>query len=196
MAARQQGEYLTAIERWKKVLPLVSDPQEKQEINSLIAEAVTKLTPEQKLKVASIPPPIVATTATTTATEKPEPVKTNSQAAKSAGISVTVSLSTEMKDKVKPTDIVFVYAKALSGPPMPLAAAKKQVKDLPFEVFLDDSMAMMPSMKLSAFKEVVIGARISLSGQPLAQSGDLYAERKPVKAGEKIHLEIKSIFTR
>ena len=198
MAARQQGEYLTAIERWKKVLPLVQDPQEKQEVNSLITEAVSKLSPEQKASLATTDSNVVvkATSVKENKTESPDSSDSPASDAKGAGISVTVSLSPEMKDKVKPTDIVFVYAKALSGPPMPLAAAKKQVKDLPFEVFLDDSMAMMPTMKLSAFSEVVVGARISLSGQPIAQSGDFYREQKPVKAGDKISLEIDTVFSR
>ncbi|MEE9445840.1 MAG: c-type cytochrome biogenesis protein CcmI [Cocleimonas sp.] len=191
MAARQQGEYLIAIERWKKVLLQIKDPQETQEVNSLITEAMTKLTPEQKKSLgavtATIKPPI-------SVQGEQHPFKTDQ--AKAAGISVTVSLSPEMKEKVKPTDIVFVYAKALSGPPMPLAAAKKQVKDLPFEVFLDDSMAMMPTMKLSAFPEVVVGARISLSGQPIAQNGDLFTDKKPVKAGDKISLEINTVFSK
>ena len=191
MAARQQGEYLIAIERWKKVLLQIKDPQETQEVNSLITEAMTKLTPGQKKNLgavtAAIKPPI-------SVQGEQQPLKTDQ--AKAAGISVTVSLSPEMKEKVKPTDIVFVYAKALSGPPMPLAAAKKQVKDLPFEVFLDDSMAMMPTMKLSAVPEVVVGARISLSGQPIAQNGDLFTDKKPVKAGDKISLEINTVFSK
>ena len=191
MAARQQGEYLIAIERWKKVLLQIKDPQETQEVNSLITEAMTKLTPGQKKNLgavtAAIKPPI-------SVQGEQQPLKTDQ--AKAAGISVTVSLSPEMKEKVKPTDIVFVYAKALSGPPMPLAAAKKQVKDLPFEVFLDDSMAMMPTMKLSAFSEVVVGARISLSGQPIAQNGDLFTDKKPVRAGDKISLEINTVFSK
>ncbi len=67
---------------------------------------------------------------------------------------------------------------------MPLAAARKQVKDLPLTIILDDSMAMMPQMKLSAFSEVVVGARVSKSGGPSAQPGDLEGEIKPVTPGQ------------
>lgn len=189
MVARQQGDSLTAIQRWKKVLTQVNDPGEREEVNSLIAEAVSQLTPEQKA------------TLSTTANVEASPTKVKEENVKApivngTGIGVMVSLSAEMKAKVNLTDTVFVYAKALKGPPMPLAAAKKQVKDLPFEVFLDDSMAMMPSMKLSMFQEVVVGARISLSGQPIAQNGDLYTEQKPVKAGDKVKLAIDTIFVK
>jgi cytochrome c-type biogenesis protein CcmH len=66
---------------------------------------------------------------------------------------------------------------------MPLAILRKQVKDLPFEFALDDSMAMAPNMKLSSFPDVVIGARVSRSGKATPQSGDLEGLSKPVKVG-------------
>jgi len=176
MAARQQGEYMLAVKRWKKVLALVTDPQERQEVSSLITEAMSGLTPEQKTQLALIE-----------ATKK---------AVTSAGITVKISLSEKFKAQVSPTDLVFVYAKAMSGPPMPLAAVKKQVKDLPLEIKLNDSMAMMPSLKLSAFPEVVVGARISKSGQPISQNGDLFSEKRSVKAGDKINLEIDSVVSK
>ena len=54
-------------------------------------------------------------------------------------------------------------------------------------------LAMMPNLKLSAFSEVIVGARISKSGQPIAQSGDLFSEKSSVKAGDKISLEIDTV---
>lgn len=185
MAERQQGNYLTAIERWKKVLTLISDPSERQEVNSLIAEATKQLTPVQKTEVDRKEPVAVANV---TNQEKVPDTKMTS-----AGITVTISLSDEMKSKVEPTDFVFIYAKAMSGPPMPLAAAKVQVKDLPAEILLNDEMAMIPSMKLSSFSEVVVGARVSKSGQPVAQNGDLFAEKSSIKAGQKVALKIDTV---
>jgi cytochrome c-type biogenesis protein CcmH len=99
-------------------------------------------------------------------------------------IELIIKLDPNLAAKASPDDMVFIYAKALSGPPMPLAAVRKQVKDLPITVRLDDSMAMMPEMKLSAFPEVAVGARVSLSGNPIAKSGDLEGEIKPVKPGQ------------
>jgi cytochrome c-type biogenesis protein CcmH len=174
MAARQQSEHLLAIKRWKKVLSLVKDPNEKREISSLISEAVSQLTPDQKVKLG-----IAA--------------NTQEKSATLAGITVTISLSDKFKEQANPNDLVFIYAKAMSGPPMPLAAVRKQVKDLPIEVELNDAMAMMPSLKLSAFTEVIVGARISKTGQAIAQNGDLFSEKSSVKAGEKVKLEIDTV---
>ena len=59
---------------------------------------------------------------------------------------------------------------------MPLAAARQPASTLPLTVQLNDSMAMMPQMKLSSFEDIVVGARISKSGQATAQAGDLESE--------------------
>jgi cytochrome c-type biogenesis protein CcmH len=68
---------------------------------------------------------------------------------------------------------------------MPLAILRKQVRDLPASFTLDDSMAMAPNMALSNFGEVVVGARISRSGQAMPQSGDLEGLSAPVKVGSR-----------
>ncbi|HYE36226.1 c-type cytochrome biogenesis protein CcmI [Methylocaldum sp.] len=96
-------------------------------------------------------------------------------AATSAGknIRVTVTLAENLKSRVSPDDALFVFARAAEGPPMPLAVVRKQAKDLPVEVVLDDSMSMMQGMTLSTFDRIVIGARISKGGQPKPEAGDL-----------------------
>ena len=171
MAARQQKQYQTAIERWTKVLPLISDANEKKEVNSLIDEAKKLLTPDQ---LSAMP---VAEVATTSNKE----------------IIVKVSISDEIRKTVKPSDTVFVYAKAMNGPAMPLAAAKITVKDLPAEIALNDDMAMVPNMKISSFEKVIVGARVSKSGQATAQNGDLFAEKSSIQAGDEVSLIIDSL---
>jgi cytochrome c-type biogenesis protein CcmH len=178
MAARQQKNYVVAIERWQKVIPLIKEPTEITEVRSLIDEAMQKLSPDEKKHLSKL------------VGAKSELLNTKAGV---TGITVTISLSDEMKLVAKPTDTVFIYAKAMSGPPMPLAALKKQVKDLPFTATLDDSMAMMPTMKLSAHSTVKVGARVSMSGQPIAQNGDLFTEKKSVKLGDNVELVIDSI---
>ena len=79
---------------------------------------------------------------------------------------------------------------------MPLAVKKLTVKDLPVEVSLSDSDAMMPTMKLSSFNQVIVGARVSKSGNPVAQSGDLFVEKNSIDSKNPpadLHLEINQV---
>jgi len=101
-----------------------------------------------------------------------------------ASVKGTVSLSGKLAGKTNPDDTVFVFARAAEGPRMPLAIIRRQVKDLPLTFRLDDSMSMSPAMKLSQFKQVVVGARISKSGNAAPQSGDLQGVSKTVNVGD------------
>ena len=67
---------------------------------------------------------------------------------------------------------------------MPLAVMRKRVRDLPTAFKLDDSMAMTPAAKLSNYARIIVGARVSKSGNPAAQPGDLEGLTGPVKAGD------------
>ncbi|MCD8522032.1 MAG: c-type cytochrome biogenesis protein CcmI [Saccharospirillaceae bacterium] len=104
---------------------------------------------------------------------------------KRAEIKVLVDLSAEAKAAVDPADAVFVLARAVSGPPMPLAVQKLTVAQLPQVVTLSDAQAMAPGMNLSSHEQVALVARISRSGQPQPQSGDWQAEQSPVSHQEE-----------
>jgi cytochrome c-type biogenesis protein CcmH len=104
-------------------------------------------------------------------------------AAPAGAIAATVRLAPELKARVSPTDTVFIFARAAQGPRMPLAVLRKQVRDLPATVTLDDSMAMSPAARLSSHTEVVVGARVSKSGNPAPQPGDLEGLSAAVKTG-------------
>jgi cytochrome c-type biogenesis protein CcmH len=100
-----------------------------------------------------------------------------------ARVAGRVSLAPALAAQTAPGDTVFIFARAASGPPMPLAVLRKRVRDLPVDFALDDSMAMAPSLKLSGVAEVVVGARVSRSGNATPQAGDLQGLSKPVKVG-------------
>jgi tetratricopeptide (TPR) repeat protein len=91
-------------------------------------------------------------------------------------IPVSVSLSPTLKEKIKGTEILFIYAKADKGSNAPLAIIKAQAKDLPMRVVLDETMAMLPTATLRNVVKVRIVARISLSGEPIPKQGDLQGE--------------------
>lgn len=100
-------------------------------------------------------------------------------------VSGTVTLSSALANKAGQNDTVFIFARAAKGPKMPLAVFRKQVKDLPMEFALDDTMAMRPGLKMSGFDQIVVIARISKSGKPMANSGDLEGSTGAVKPGAK-----------
>jgi cytochrome c-type biogenesis protein CcmH len=101
-------------------------------------------------------------------------------------ITGTVSLSASVKAKADPADVVYVLARAENGPPMPLAVVRTQVSKLPVRFSLDDDNAVMSSgPKLSDFDKVVVVARISKSGNPMPQAGDLQGTSKVIKPGAK-----------
>ncbi len=90
-----------------------------------------------------------------------------------ARVEVRVELAGALSEKISPSDTLFVFARAPQGPRMPLAVARRPAKDLPVTLVLDDSQAMAPEMRMSKFSEVVVGARVSRSGNPMPQPGDL-----------------------
>ncbi len=182
--AYQSNKFQLAIERWQDLrATLTPQSSELESINGAIDDARKQLglAPEEP----ELPNIVRA--------GKPKP--TPSAASPTKGLQVEITLAPEIAAKAKPNDLVFIYAKALNGPPMPLAAVRKQVRDLPLSVKLDDSMAMMPQMKLSGFDQVVVGARVSISGNPRAQSGDLEGEIKPVAPGQSqvVKVSINSV---
>jgi cytochrome c-type biogenesis protein CcmH len=114
-----------------------------------------------------------------------QPVTGGGQASTQASISGTVKLDPKLKGQLQPNDTLFVFARAAQGPRMPLAILRLQAKDLPANFTLDDSMAMSPQMKLSNFPEIVVGARVSKSGNAMPQPGDLEGTSQAVKVGAK-----------
>ncbi|MFG0380717.1 c-type cytochrome biogenesis protein CcmI [Pseudomonas sp. zbq_18] len=100
-----------------------------------------------------------------------------------AAIKVTVDLAPEVKAKVEPGDSVFVFARAASGPPMPLAVKRLTVADLPATVELSDQDAMMEQMKLSSFPQVQLAARISRSG--VATEGEWIGRGQAISSSTK-----------
>ena len=90
-----------------------------------------------------------------------------------AGIDVSVKVAPELADLVQPGDTLFVFARAEAGPPAPLAIQRRTASELPMTLRLDESMGMIAGMSLAQFPRVIIGARLSRSGNAQAQPGDL-----------------------
>ena len=171
--------YAKAVPHWEKILTLV--PPE-----SPIAESMRNGIAEARIKgglPGGVPPlaqgpqaaaPMSAAPVAAGAAGQTAPAETG------ARVSGTVTLAPALKGRVSPSDTLFVFARAADGPRMPLAILRKQAKDLPVQFVLDDSMAMTPTMKLSSFPEVIVGARISKSGDAMPQKGDLQGATRPL----------------
>ena len=137
-------------------------------------------------------PALPATSAAAASSSTVSPQAT--AAASGASLQVRVSLAPALAAQAQPDETVFIFARAAQGPKMPLAIARRQVKDLPLTLTLDDSMAMSPALRLSSQAQVVVGARISKSGNPLAQPGDLQGLSGTLALGAKgVAIEIGEI---
>lgn len=99
-------------------------------------------------------------------------------------VSGRVSIQSDIASRASPNDTLFIFARAKTGPKMPLAILRMKASDLPATFKLTDDMAMTPTMKMSSFPEVVIEARVSKSGQAVPASGDLQGFSQPIKLGE------------
>jgi cytochrome c-type biogenesis protein CcmH len=171
----RRGDYQGAIGNWQRVANLLPPGDENvAAINEQIEQAKSVLAEKGVVVAADEAAP---------ASPQPPP-------GGDSQIRVTVSLDPALSQRTAAEDTVFIFARAAQGPKMPLAIVRKQVKDLPITVTLDDSLAMSPAMVLSKFPQVTVGARISKSGQAMPQSGDLQGTVTPVSTGGDASIEL------
>ena len=162
-AAFEKKDYASAVAMWEKLQKLVpADSEYARSLGAGIAEA------RARAKEAGIAPP---------------PAAAAQVDAKASQVSGVVRLASALAARVAPGDTVFIFARAAEGPRMPLAILKKRAGDLPVMFLLDDTLAMSPAMKLSNATQVVVGARISKSGDAMPKSGDFEGYSAPLKVG-------------
>ena len=95
----------------------------------------------------------------------------------------SVTIAPALKPRIPRGATLFVFARAVDGPRMPLAIIKVAAGEFPYAFRLDDTLSMTPQFKLSGQSEVMLGARISASGNATPQSGDLMGTLGPVRVG-------------
>lgn len=160
-AAFARKDYAAAIRNWERLTANVpSDSELGRALSSGIAEAKARAAGKASQAIQAQP--------------RPDASKT---------VSGVVRLSPSLAASAAPDDAVFIFARAVQGPKMPLAVLKRQVKDLPLSFKLDDSMAMTPGRELSSVDRVVVGARVSRSGSATPQAGDLEGASQAVEPG-------------
>lgn len=161
----QHAQYAEAAATWRKLQPLLEPGSS---VATAVAQQIANADARAGIKPAAEPAPV----------------------AQGAALTVDVRLAPALKDKLRPGDQLYVYARAVSGPPMPLAVVKLDAGKLPASATLSDAMAMTPELKLSSVARVVVEARISHSGQPIAQAGDLEGSAGIVDTDRKTPIAI------
>ena len=160
------NKFETAIRYWKQILEFSPDHPSRISIEAGIERAQSAL--EIPLKADQV-----------TEVESYQISKNTNQVAQ---VILNLSLSPEVRGMVSPTDVIFVFAKSndKDAPPMPLAARKISVNDLPITLSLTDKNSMSPMAKLSDSSSVNVSARVSMSGQPIASPGDFEGSVKAI----------------
>lgn len=167
--AFQRHEFAKAVEHWERVKASVPpDSPVARSLEPSLAEA----------RLAARGP---AANANAQAVAQGSPSVAAAPGARN--VAGTVSLAPALAAGVAPDDTVFVYARPTDGSRMPLALLRAKARDLPLAFSLDDGTAMLPSRKLSDHGEVIVGARVSKSGNATPQPGDLETTTAPVKLG-------------
>ncbi len=158
LAALQSGDRALALRRWQRLEAMLpADSEDRRRIGTLIAQADTRADGvSSRPQASAVDTRAVAPTASA-----------------AASIRGQVVLDGALAGKVAPTDTLFIFAKAIDGPPMPLAAIRARAGDLPLSFTLDDSSAMAQGMALSSFSRVKVVARISRLGSVQSQAGDI-----------------------
>lgn len=168
----QQGQYADAAATWRLLQPQLQP-------GSNVAQAVAQQIALADARARGEPDSAASINAPAKASDAQGPA-----------LHVTVSLASALKGKLAAGDTLFVYARSENGPPMPLAVARVDASKLPTSVTLTDAMSMVPTMTLSSVPKVFVGARISHSGEAVAQAGDLEGNAGVVAVGSKTPINI------
>ncbi|WP_331651968.1 c-type cytochrome biogenesis protein CcmI/CycH [Dokdonella sp.] len=171
----QDGKFDAAIARWNTLLPLLGPGEVADSVREQIALAQARRDGKEPPAAATTPSRESGAASTAAST----PSAPTAASANTPRLTVQVALDPKLKDRLDPAATLFVFARAASGPPMPLAIQRLKASQLPLTVTLDESTGMLPNLKLSMFPQVVIGARVSTSGNAMPQSGDLQVLSPP-----------------
>lgn len=174
IAAFEAGDFRTAIKAWQAAL--VGMPP-----NSANAKLLQRTIAEARKHLGDAAPEIAGN-------------DSNAGTAKAAAGGTSITVSVSLGANVRPDDpneTVFVFARAAGGSPMPLAVARLTAADLPTDVELNDSMAMMPGRELGKFDSVEIVARLSAAGTPMPSPGDFEGSAGPLDPHKTKHVTIK-----
>jgi cytochrome c-type biogenesis protein CcmH len=152
MAAARRGETDMAATLWERLLTL--NPPD--DVRAILEQNIAAWRGEA--------PPAAPVASAPAAADIPD----------DAVVSARVSLSQEAMAAIAVDANVFIIARDPAAPSPPIAVARRKVSELPAIVSLTDAQSMVEGRNLSAFAEIEVLARVSLSGGPAAASGDWF----------------------
>ena len=156
LAAGHEGDWQQALDYWQRLLPRIEDTGE----GSRAREQLVHMMEDVRARLVT--------------------------REDNYSIQLNVSIDEALREKLDVEDAdrpLFIFAAAETGSPMPVAAVKMMASGLPFRVELDNQSGLQPDRVLSDFASVKVTARISLGGQPIQQTGDLYGVITNVRPG-------------
>jgi cytochrome c-type biogenesis protein CcmH len=193
IAAMQGGRPAEAVELWEALLAdMPPDASARNALSKQINDARAQAgLPPLPDSAPAVPPMLAAPAAAAPAAAT---ASASTDAVAGPRIEVNVSLDPAIASAVPTDAVLFVFARAPQGSRAPLAIQRMPASALPATVVLDNSMGMIAGMNLSSQTEVIIGARISASGNAAPQSGDLEGllDPQPVGIG-KVDLRIDRV---
>lgn len=201
LGANARGDNASAINYFRRVKPLIAnDTEATRQVNQMLTDLGVPAEALLVAKTNAISPAsgnssLQSETASTVNQQSPAAMsvvqnQTGNENGAERTIDVTVRIDNSVGNQANPGDPVFIFVKAPSGPPFPLAAVRITVQDLPTTVRLDNSTAMMPNMNISGFEQVVVAARVSKTGDPIAKPGDLTSNPKLVDTAANPQIEL------
>lgn len=157
--AAARGEYNLAADRWEGVMQVASPPDD------------VRVSMQQQIAVwrGELPSPVIESVPTETS---------------GAVVKAVITLSDEAASTVPAGATLFVFARDPQQPSPPIAVARRVLNADPMFVELGDRDAMVPGRTLSAFSSFELVARVSLSGEPIAQSGDWFGTVRFTAGGD------------
>lgn len=191
-AALERKDYDAAIAEWRRLqAQFPAGSEETKQIGAMIAEAdaakrgagVNSGAADATAIRGAPPGGSNAAASDATATRGTPSAGSNAAAADATAITGKVSLDSKLRERAAASDTLFIFARAVNGPRMPLAVVRTTVAELPRAFKLDDSMAMTPAARLSTAGDVVVEARVSKTGSATPSPGDLQGSSVTIKPG-------------
>lgn len=193
LGAFHDGDQQRALALWTRLRDQLPEGSVRQRVSEQIAEITGAPAPEpaeQPARTAMVNPHAAMPPARNTVPASPAANPADAEEQGGASIQVEVALDPALAGRLHGSETVFVFARAVNGPPAPLAVKRLSAADLPATVVLSDGDSMAQGLSLSTFPQVQISARISLTGNAIASTGDLQGQSGPVTVKETDRLGI------